>query len=450
MGFAQQGRNAAEILAHYYSGTALGTTDPNQQVRVLLVPQTKAARITGARAGGLAQARSERHLHAQAARDLAGRAVRERAPAGDVQRAAAGRGRRRGHLARAARAATAACSSSSPTSSTACRSSTPSASRTTCRASCPRSRPASWPAEALKAQAITARTYAITTAKSDDFDHYADTRSQVYKGVGIEVASTNKAIADTRGQIVTYQGQPVVTYFFSTSGGRTESVENTNLGNEPKPWLKSVEDPYDNVSPRHRWTLKPSKASVAKKLGGLVKGSFKGIRVTKRGESPRIMTAEVVGSRGVTRDRRADAARAARALRHVGVVHGDQDRQERRRRAARPRRARSRFIRRNAVGARERDRDRAAARDAADDPAALRRRLARRRARAHARGRRVPLDRPRARHLPRRRRRRRGPLDPDLNRARAAARMPPRSAHPALTLRAHEGAAHVYVRPWPG
>ena len=164
----------------------------------------------------------------------------------------------------------------------------------------PAESPASWPAEALKAQAITARTYAITTAKSDDFDHYADTRSQVYKGVGIEQASTNKAIADTRGQIVTYQGQPVVTYFFSTSGGRTESVENTNLGDEPKPWLKSVEDPYDNVSPRHRWTLKPSKASVAKKLGGLVKGSFKGIRVTKRGESPRIMTAEVVGSRGVT------------------------------------------------------------------------------------------------------------------------------------------------------
>ena len=52
MGFAQKGRNAAEILAHYYTGTALGTTDPNQQVRVLLVPQTKAARITGARAAG--------------------------------------------------------------------------------------------------------------------------------------------------------------------------------------------------------------------------------------------------------------------------------------------------------------------------------------------------------------------------------------------------------------
>jgi stage II sporulation protein D len=160
--------------------------------------------------------------------------------------------------------------------------------------------PASWPAEALKAQAITARTYAITTAKSADFDHYADTRSQVYRGVGIETAATNAAVADTRGQVVTYNGQPVVTYFFSTSGGRTEAVENTTLGNAPKPWLQSVDDEFDSVSPRHRWTTKLTMKSAARKLGGLVKGSFKGIRVTKRGASPRIMTAEVVGSRGVT------------------------------------------------------------------------------------------------------------------------------------------------------
>ncbi len=164
----------------------------------------------------------------------------------------------------------------------------------------PAESPASWPAEALRAQAIAARTYAITTAKSADFDHYADTRSQVYKGVGIEQPSTNAAVADTRGQIVTYQGQPVVTYFFSTSGGRTESVENTTLGREPRPWLVSVEDEFDNVSPRHRWTTKLTLASASKKLGGLVKGSFKGIRVTKRGVSPRIVSAEVVGSRGVS------------------------------------------------------------------------------------------------------------------------------------------------------
>jgi stage II sporulation protein D len=164
----------------------------------------------------------------------------------------------------------------------------------------PAESPASWPIEALKAQAIAARTYAITTAKSDDFDHYADTRSQVYRGVSVETEATNAAVDATRGQVVTYEGQPVVTYFFSTSGGRTESVENTSLGTEPKPWLTSVEDEYDSVSPRHRWKLKPSRARVARKLRGLVAGRFRGIRVTKRGVSPRIVSAEIVGSRGTT------------------------------------------------------------------------------------------------------------------------------------------------------
>jgi stage II sporulation protein D len=299
LGFAQEGRNAAEILAHYYTGTALGTTDPNQRVRVLLVSQTKTARITGARAAG------SRKLDPDVTYTLKRRGISQVELSARGRRLAtfsaplqvageagitslSGQGRYRGVL------------EFEPNVFNGLQVVNSVGLEDYLQGVVPAESPASWPAEALKAQAIAARTYAITTAKSDDFDHYADTRSQVYKGVGIEVASTNQAVADTRGQIVTYQGLPIVTYFFSTSGGRTEAVENTTLGNEPKPWLKSVEDPYDDVSPRHRWTLRPSKSSVAKKLRGLVKGSFKGIRVTKRGESPRIMRAEVVGSRGVT------------------------------------------------------------------------------------------------------------------------------------------------------
>ena len=110
--------------------------------------------------------------------------------------------------------------------------------------------PASWPIEALKAQAVAARTYALTTSKSGaGFDHYPDTRSQVYGGVGAETASTNAATQATAGQLVTYDGAPVATYFFSTSGGRTEDVENSALGTTPQPWLRSVEDEYDDVSP---------------------------------------------------------------------------------------------------------------------------------------------------------------------------------------------------------
>src|SRR4029453_7120150 len=91
-----------------------------------------------------------------------------------------------------------------------------------------RESPSSWPLEALKAQAVTARTYAITTSKAGTgFDQYADTRSQVYGGVAAESIATNAAVAATGGQVVTYDGAPVVTYFFSTSGGRTENVENS-------------------------------------------------------------------------------------------------------------------------------------------------------------------------------------------------------------------------------
>src|SRR3954471_17623203 len=72
--------------------------------------------------------------------------------------------------------------------------------------------PSAWPAEALKAQAVAARTYAITSRAgsiSDGFDQYADTRSQMYKGVAAERPSTDAAVAATAGQVVTYAGQPV-------------------------------------------------------------------------------------------------------------------------------------------------------------------------------------------------------------------------------------------------
>jgi len=162
--------------------------------------------------------------------------------------------------------------------------------------------PSSWPAEALKAQAVAARTYAITTNKPGSFfDHYADTRSQVYRGVAAERTTTDAAVSATKSQVVTYDGEPVVTYFFSTSGGRTENSEYGFPGGEAKPWLKSVEDPYDSVSPRHRWgpmryTLKQAGA----KLRGLVKGSLRSIEVKRRGVSPRIVSADIVGTRGRT------------------------------------------------------------------------------------------------------------------------------------------------------
>ena len=122
----------------------------------------------------------------------------------------------------------------------------------------------------------------------------------MYRGVAAERPTTDDAQRSTEGEIVTYNGNPVVTYFFSTSGGRTENVENSFIGSTPRPWLRSVEDPYDDASPKHTWTIRMSLKVAASKLRGLVKGSFRGIKVVERGESPRVVRALVLGSRGST------------------------------------------------------------------------------------------------------------------------------------------------------
>ena len=164
--------------------------------------------------------------------------------------------------------------------------------------------PSRWPMEALKAQAVAARTYAITTgAGGAVFDQYPDTRSQVYRGLSHERPRTNAAVALTSREVVKYRDEPVITYFFSTSGGRTENVENFFYGSEPKPYLRSVADPYGGRSPRHRWTVELTRAQVAARLAPYVRGRFRGIRVVQRGVSPRIVWADVVGTRGSARVR---------------------------------------------------------------------------------------------------------------------------------------------------
>jgi SpoIID/LytB domain protein len=160
--------------------------------------------------------------------------------------------------------------------------------------------PGSWPLAALEAQAVASRTYAITDhAGGARFDVYADTRSQLYLGRKAQTAQTEAAVAATAGQVVTYAGQPAITYFFASSGGMTESVQNGFPGAAPEPWLRGVEDPFDQ-GPQHTWSASMSFAAASARLRGLVRGAFRGIEVLKRGYSPRILTADVLGSKGVT------------------------------------------------------------------------------------------------------------------------------------------------------
>ena len=160
--------------------------------------------------------------------------------------------------------------------------------------------PAGWPLAALEAQAVASRTYALTAhAGGASFDVYADSRSQVYRGTAAETPQTNAAVAATAGQVVTYEGRPAITYFFASSGGCTENVEYGFPGTPPEPWLRGTLDPYDR-GPLHRWKLTIGFASAAARLHGLVRGSFRGIEVRRRGFSPRIRSAYVLGSAGRT------------------------------------------------------------------------------------------------------------------------------------------------------
>ena len=116
----------------------------------------------------------------------------------------------------------------------------------------PSEMPSKWPGAALEAQAVAARSYALANlTKGRPYDLYGDARSQVYGGIAVESDSASAAVDATKGQVVLYSGTVANTLFFSTSGGRTVSaLEATGVD---VPYLVSVADPYDTLSPYHDW-----------------------------------------------------------------------------------------------------------------------------------------------------------------------------------------------------
>lgn len=112
--------------------------------------------------------------------------------------------------------------------------------------------PFSWPAEALKAQAVAARSYALShLVKRKSFDLYSDVRSQVYAGVAGERPSTTEAVKATAGEVLLYAGKVASTLYFSSSGGRTASA--ADVFGSAIPYLVSRPDPWDKASPHFRW-----------------------------------------------------------------------------------------------------------------------------------------------------------------------------------------------------
>ncbi len=128
--------------------------------------------------------------------------------------------------------------------------------------------PKEWPAAALQAQAVAARSYALASiVKNRDYDLYADPRSQVYYGVAAESPTTTAAVKATRNQILTYGGTVARTFYYSSSGGRTASSE--DVFGLALPYLRSRPDPWDIGSPYHRWEPRSFTATTLAAAFGL-------------------------------------------------------------------------------------------------------------------------------------------------------------------------------------
>jgi len=132
----------------------------------------------------------------------------------------------------------------------------------------PSEMPRLWLPAAYEAQAIAARSYALAAMRGTGyFDLYADTRDQVYGGIDAERPQTNAAVGYTAGQVLTYDGKPILAFYSSSTGGRTEAVQTAFPGRAPVPYLVSVSDPYDSISPVHRWHLRLSFGSFTRDFG---------------------------------------------------------------------------------------------------------------------------------------------------------------------------------------
>lgn len=155
--------------------------------------------------------------------------------------------------------------------------------------------------EALKAQSVAARTYSVNNMYKYDrlnFNMCTTVNSQVYRGYNGETASTNRAIDDTKGEIITYNEKPAAVFYFSSSGGKTEDVKNV-WGSTNYPYLISVEDKYESgTSWRYQWEV----SYTAKKIGeimanrGFKLGNILGISITKKSAAGRATELIVRGS----------------------------------------------------------------------------------------------------------------------------------------------------------
>jgi SpoIID/LytB domain protein len=168
--------------------------------------------------------------------------------------------------------------------------------------------PSSWPLEAIKAQIVAARCYALTHMGSTAlYDVDDTTQFQVYRGIDSESASQNAAVDQTGGQVLMYGGRVIEAFFSASDGGHTANVSDVFGGSlATYPYLRGVLDPWDVVAPRHTWyTAAYSYATLERvyfnSADVAIYGHLSGLDLRDRDASNRLNTVGLIGSRAVKR-----------------------------------------------------------------------------------------------------------------------------------------------------
>lgn len=171
----------------------------------------------------------------------------------------------------------------------------------------PEEMPTDWPAEALKAQSVAARSFALKSRgrhAAEGYDLCTTTHCQLYKGIASEKTASTAAVRATRGEVLTYGGQPIEALFHTDSGGMTESSE--DVWGSHVPYLRAVRDTPLGTMP---WTKTMSTAALEQKLAakGHAIGRLRAIELSPlavgraakdRTASGRVKAMTVTGTKG--------------------------------------------------------------------------------------------------------------------------------------------------------
>ncbi len=158
-----------------------------------------------------------------------------------------------------------------------------------------------WHDEVLKTQAVAARTYALRKMLENAsrlFDVHASVQDQVYTGLTNVNDAVRDAVDDTRGEVITYDGRPIVAAYSSTAAGPTEDA--MNVWAIDVPYLKGVECPFDQDAPRYQWRVAVPFDTIESRLrqGGYPMGSLATLTLAGMTNAGRVKAVRILHSQG--------------------------------------------------------------------------------------------------------------------------------------------------------